>query len=90
MTSLVQVRQKLYKTSIGRWKHYSPAGLAPLLVPLRRRIEKYEAAAGLESSAALLDEAAAAAEAKDADAEEQAPVAVEDDAEAYDRQRDEL
>lgn len=50
----LQVRQALYTTSMGKWKHYAE-GLAPMLLPLRKRILDYEAAAGLESSEALLD-----------------------------------
>jgi tetratricopeptide (TPR) repeat protein len=33
--SAVQVRQPVYRTSVGRWKHYQQA-LAPLLAPLER------------------------------------------------------
>ncbi|PSC69236.1 sulfotransferase [Micractinium conductrix] len=53
--SLAQVRQRLYSSSMLRWRRYARQ-LAPLLRPLRSAILRYEREAGLESSAALLAE----------------------------------
>ncbi|KAI7835611.1 hypothetical protein COHA_010488, partial [Chlorella ohadii] len=51
--SLAQVRQRLYGSSVGRWRHYARQ-LAPLLRPLRQLILRYEQQAGLDSSEQLL------------------------------------
>lgn len=48
-----QVRQRLYSSSVGRWKRYARQ-LAPLLRPLRQLILRYERHVGLDSSAQLL------------------------------------
>ena len=49
------MRQQLYSSSVGRFRRYARQ-LAPLLRPLRQLILRYEREAGLEPSAALLDE----------------------------------
>ena len=50
-----QVRQQLYGSSVGRFRRYARQ-LAPLLRPLRQLILRYEREAGLEPSAALLEQ----------------------------------
>eukprot|EP00887_Chlorella_sp_A99_P000461 scaffold17.g461.t1 len=59
--SVSQVRQALYFSSVGRWRHYA-RGLVPLLLPLWPQIQAYEAETGLESSATLLEELVSEAE----------------------------
>ncbi|PRW33326.1 serine threonine- kinase receptor R831 [Chlorella sorokiniana] len=53
--SLAQVRQRLYSSSVGRWRRYARQ-LAPLLRPLRQLIARYERQAGLDSSEQLMAE----------------------------------
>ena len=50
-----QVRQRLYSSSVGRWRRYARQ-LAPLLRPLRQLMLRYERQAGLDSSEQLLAE----------------------------------
>ncbi|EFN51199.1 hypothetical protein CHLNCDRAFT_141390 [Chlorella variabilis] len=51
--SLAQVRQKLYGSSVLRYRQYA-RHLAPMLRPMRPLILRYERDAGLESSEHLL------------------------------------
>ena len=42
-----QVRQKLYKTAIGKWRRYEDK-LQPILTDLHAYIEEYEATLGVK------------------------------------------
>ncbi|RMZ55923.1 hypothetical protein APUTEX25_004347 [Auxenochlorella protothecoides] len=53
--SALQVRQPLHARAVGAWRRFAP-WLAPALRPLRHDVAAYEAAAGLPSSAPLLDD----------------------------------